>query len=70
MSEQYEIEKSYKVWDNKHGQRIEIGPDADGLNLVEIRYVDAQGKIGPRVDMSIEMAEKVYQALGMYLLGE
>ena len=70
MSEQYEIEKSYKVWDNKHGERIEIGPDADGLNLVEIRYVDPEGKIGQRIDMPFEMAEKVYQALGLYLLGE
>lgn len=67
ISERYEIEKGYKIWDNQHGERVEIGPDGDGLNLVEIRYVNGEGTIIQRITMPYEMADKVHRAFGFYL---
>lgn len=37
-------EKHFKIWDDKKGTRIEVGPDRDGLDLVEIRSFDSDGK--------------------------
>lgn len=34
----YTHEIIHQLWDDKHGDRIEIGPDRDSLGLIEIRY--------------------------------
>ena len=36
MDERYEVETMRKVFDNELGAHIKVGPDADGLKLVEI----------------------------------
>lgn len=37
MVERYEVEVMRKVFDNKNGGYISIGPDTDGLGLIEIK---------------------------------
>lgn len=44
----YTLEKLYEVWDDETGDHFEIGPDRDGLDLVEIRLKDKDGKITNR----------------------
>lgn len=36
MTQPYEIEVVRKVFDNEHGEHVKVGPDCDGLGLVEI----------------------------------
>lgn len=43
----------YEIWDDTNGECIEVGPDRDGLDMVEIRLRDARsGKIESRVSFS------------------
>ncbi len=62
----YSLEQLFEVWDDKHGDKIEIGADRDGLNLAEMRYVQ-EGKCTNRFVMPYEMAMLVHEALGKYL---
>lgn len=64
MSEQkLSVERVSKVWDDSTGERIEVGPDSDGLNLVELMYVDSQGKEGARITMTTVQARLVSEQL-------
>lgn len=63
----YSFETVQQVWDDKSGERIEIGPDRDALELIEIRHVSNEGKTGQSVVMTKEQAELVYKALGKLL---
>lgn len=37
----YSIEHTIKIWHNDSGDRVEVGPDKDGLNLVRIAFVNS-----------------------------
>lgn len=65
--EAYTKETVRQVWDDQNGDRIEVGPDRDGLGLVEIRYVDPDGKCGNSVSMTVEQARLVQEAFAEYL---
>jgi len=53
----YEIEVMREIWPDKGvGERWEIGPDRDGLECVEIRQRDPDGKISARISFSPELA--------------
>ena len=41
---QYEIEVERKVFDNENGAHIKVGPDRDGLGLIQIEGGDDFGK--------------------------
>ena len=57
------LETKHEIWNADHGTRIEVGPDRDGLDRVEIRCVDEKGKIGERITMEKAQAALVAQAL-------
>jgi len=42
---EFEIEVVRKVFDNEHGSHIKVGPDLDGLGLVEIDGGKDYGRI-------------------------
>lgn len=63
MADKYELEIVYQIWDNQHGERIEVGPDRDGLELTEIRYVTPDGKIGNSVTLNEAQKLLLIQAL-------
>jgi hypothetical protein len=52
-----------QIWDDKDSTRIDVGPDRDGLDLVEIRQYDAQGVIASRITMPREQAVLVAKAI-------
>lgn len=58
-------EKIIKVYNDEDGEYIYIGPDADGLDCVELRAVDRDGKIyeGARITMQPEQAILVAEAI-------
>ena len=47
----YSIETIYRVYNDKSGEYIEVGPDADGIGLIEVRMYTDDGKIGQRVEV-------------------
>ena len=65
------LEHLYRVYNDDHGHYIEIGPDGDGIDLIEIRSCNKDGKIessgNARVTMPYEQAVLVAQALNKYL---
>ena len=59
----FEMEVVYQVWNNRHGERIEVGLDGDGIGLIEIRYRDDTGKIRQSITMELECAKLVKSAI-------
>ncbi len=65
MSERFSVEEVVQIWDNENdGERIEFGPDRDGLGLVEIRCVNSDGSR----HSSFTMVEEQAAILGKKLL--
>lgn len=52
-----------QIWDDKHGDRIEVGPDRDGLDMTEVRFVNAEGKIFKRMAFTQQQARMVAAAM-------
>jgi hypothetical protein len=57
------METLIQVWDDKHGCRVEVGPDRDGLDLVEIRSYADDGKLHTSIAMQPEQALLVAKAI-------
>lgn len=55
------LEKMYEIWNDKTGDRIEVGPGA--MDLFEIRQKDSGGTIGPRITLDYQQAEMLIHAL-------
>jgi len=59
----WELETLRKIWNNKTGEHFEVGPDRDGLGIVEVRLKLADGKIIERLGMSKPAAKLVADAI-------
>ncbi len=62
----YTIEHEIKVFDDENGGFVSVGPDRDGLGLVELRQND-DGKEVVRISMTLEHAQAFGKALTEYL---
>jgi hypothetical protein len=62
-SENWELEILLEVWNNKTGERFEVGPDRDGLGLIEIRYRTPVGEITERIVLDKTAARLVADSL-------
>ena len=63
MTRVFTLEHLIEIWDDTNGGRLEIGPDRDGLDLIEIREKTREGKIVARMTFPIELARLVAIAL-------
>lgn len=59
----YSMETMREVWDDRHGDCVEIGPDRDGLNMVEVRCKTDDGAMGPRMSFPVDKARLVAHAM-------
>jgi hypothetical protein len=59
----FSTEIVHKVYNDDTGEFIEVGPDADGTDLIEIRCVDANGNIGNRLCGEPEQMRLVAEAI-------
>ena len=59
----YSTERVNQIWNDDHGERIEVGPDSDSLDLCEVRSVSDDGVIGARIVMQPEQAVLVAKAI-------
>ncbi len=55
------LEIIYQLW-MEDGDRIEVGPDRDGLDLIEIRSFDG-GKLETAILLDKELAKQVSECL-------
>lgn len=63
QEKRHSLEVVYQIWDDRHGDRIEVGPDRDALDLIEIRTYDADSKREREITMSKEQAVLLCDAL-------
>lgn len=59
----YSLEPRYEIWDDENGDRIEVGNDRDGLDLVEIRAVDEKGKVTQSITIGEEGVPALIESL-------
>lgn len=60
----YEMETMREIWPDKgDGERIEVGPDRDGIGLVEIRQKQPDNSISDRITLPVEAARLLAKAL-------
>lgn len=57
------VERVIKIYDDDTGNHFYVGPDADGLDGVEIRDVSSNGRIDARFFMGKEQAVEVAKAI-------
>jgi hypothetical protein len=60
---QFTMETMREIWDDKNGEHFEVGPDRDGLDMIEIRSRDTDNKIDARIVFPLEAAVMVAQAI-------
>jgi len=62
----YTTEKFIRVYDDKIGSYIEVGPDGDGLDLVDISYNEDNRKISfiTNQEHAVEMAKAILELYG------
>ena len=59
----FSLETTRVVWCDKHGECTEVGPDRDGVGLLELRQKSSDGKIIGSVTLQTEMARLVARAM-------
>lgn len=59
----YSMEVVINIWNDGTGERITVGPDSDGLGLVQIRSILSDGKIERDIAMPKEQALIVAKAI-------
>lgn len=59
----HSLEKQYQIWNDEDGSCLEVGPDRDGLSLLELRDRDEQGKIVHRFTLNWEQVPLLIKAL-------
>lgn len=45
------LELKFQIWNDSTGEAITVGSNPDGLDMIEIRYVDETGKIRDRITL-------------------
>lgn len=64
MNPEFELETFRRVVCNDDGSYVEIGPDADGLGLIELKYREkSQDHPNARLSLPPEQARLVAQAI-------
>lgn len=63
ITERYSIEKLFQVWDNKTGERFEMGMDRDCLYLLEFRTYSKEGEIQDRYTLPTKVGRLLSDAL-------
>lgn len=59
----YTTDTVKQIWNDDTGEHIYVGPDGDGVDLVELRYVDDGGTICSRFTMTPEQAVATAKAI-------
>ena len=67
MANTITTELELKIYDDKSGEFYSVTADADGLDMVDIRQCDRDGKIENRLTITSDQAHHISQALARYV---
>ena len=59
----FSFETKFEIWNDDTGEHVEVGPDRDGIDMVEIRLENDKGKIDGRMSFDPEEALLVAEAI-------
>jgi len=59
----FELENAFEIWDNKHGSKIVLSKDRDGLGLNEIRAYSEDGKDYTTITLTDEQLNLLGEAI-------
>ena len=59
----YSTEIVREIWNDDTGERVCVGPDRDGLDLLEIRQMTDDGKVGQSITLTPDQARLVAAAM-------
>lgn len=65
--EKYTLDVVHQIWNDNTGERLEIGPDRDGLDLIEIRSYDDMSKVTQMITLTRGQLEQLHAAIGKQL---
>jgi len=65
----FTLEHRLEVWNNKTGERIEVGEDRDGLELVQMTFITDDGQRSSTFTIHPDEAPLVAKAIGMVAEG-
>lgn len=57
------LEARFEIWNDSSGERIEVGEDRDGLDLVEIRSIADDNTCGPSITLPEEAVPALIEGL-------
>lgn len=57
------VEHIIRIFDDDTGESIEVGPDSDGLDLIEIRRQSKDGKVTQNLILHPDEVKHVAEAL-------
>jgi len=66
----YTLENVDRIWDDDTGECIEVGPDNDGLDLLEIRSYTKDKKLCGSITFTLDQAKLVATALVKQAFGQ
>lgn len=66
----YSLENLARIWNDNTGECIEVGPDNDGLDLLEIRAYTDKKKLTGSITLTSEQAKLVAEALVKQAFGQ
>lgn len=68
MEYSYSLETLKEIWNENTGSHIEIGPDRDGLEMIEIRMYELnQEKPNNRMSFTKEETKLLFEAISELL---
>ena len=59
----FSTETVIEIWNDDNGEKVTVGPDRDGLGLLEVRSYDSAGVVDGHLTFPLEQAELVGNAL-------
>ena len=66
----FTIENVAQIWNDDRGTRIEVGPDRDSLDMLEIRQHNSDGKVIAAIIISKEEFAILYGVMGKIVVGQ
>jgi hypothetical protein len=67
VSQKYSLEAVFEVWNDTTGERVQVGADRDGVDLVEIRSLASDAAFTGSVMLTDEQVPLVIDALTRYM---
>lgn len=59
----FSLETHFEIWNDVTGSCIKIGPDRDGLDLIEMSQIAHDGQIAATITITKEQASLLIEAL-------